>query len=94
MDGTSVVTLSAALVLSGAAASALGASLVLRYVRRDRRLRKMHSAAAASVSGVRDLTDDEREGIRQFLARKRDEADTEEWWVVGEPPASGGLRDE
>ncbi|MFF1680925.1 hypothetical protein ACFVYG_33410 [Streptomyces sp. NPDC058256] len=93
MDGTSVVALSAALTFVGAAASALGSSLATRYLRRDRRLRKMQRSVAASVSGVRELTDEERERIRQFLARERDEADTEEWWVVGEPPGNGDRRD-
>ncbi|MGA5454847.1 hypothetical protein ACPCVO_50725 [Streptomyces umbrinus] len=94
MDGTSVVALSTALTFVGAAASALASSLATRYLRRDRQLRKMQRSVAASVSGARELTDEERERIRQFLARERDEADTEEWWVVGEPPTNGDRRDD
>ncbi|TGB02128.1 hypothetical protein [Streptomyces sp. MZ04] len=93
MEGWSVAAVSAAVGFVGAAAGALGAALGMRYRRRDVRLRTMQDAVADSVFRGRDLTDEEREKIRQFLARERDEADTEEWWVVGEPPESSERRD-
>ncbi|MFE0135975.1 hypothetical protein ACFWY6_31045 [Streptomyces sp. NPDC059037] len=88
MEGWSVAAILAAGSFVGAAAGALGAALGMRYRRRDIRLRMMQEAVADSVFRGRDLTDEERERIRQFLARERDEADTEEWWVVGEPPGN------
>ncbi|PIM70840.1 hypothetical protein CTU88_20225 [Streptomyces sp. JV178] len=76
-----------------AAASALAAALAQRYALRDKRLREMNDAAAEWVNHGRQPSDDEREKIRQFLARKSDPDDTEEWWVVGEAPQEGDRRD-
>lgn len=46
----------------------------------------MQEAVADSIFHGRDLTDKERERVRQFLVRESDEDDTTEWWVVGTPP--------
>ncbi|MFD9937262.1 hypothetical protein ACFWZ6_29510 [Streptomyces massasporeus] len=77
----------------GAAATALSTVLARRYALRDKRLRKMNDAAAEWVNHGRQPSDEEREKIRQFLARESDPDDTEEWWVVGEAPQEGDRRD-